>query len=202
MYILEKGKYMAPKFTTCYTDLIDNLNIEINYDTMSDASSMMSQTFSLRKESMDADGDQLRSNALLNNKRNLMEVKPPQKFMNTSTLSLKRNNNLLGKIDNEEEEMKPMFLPRSTSLDPVEEHFKLNKSKFAMKDVKNLRELRGTINMPRVEDFLPRKEEIQPIANHVKRNLLVEHQPAHNSPKQGQNNQPKVVFRRQKYMKA
>jgi hypothetical protein len=52
MFILEKGKYMAPKFTSCYTDLIDSLKIEINYDTMSECSSMMSQTFSLRKDSV------------------------------------------------------------------------------------------------------------------------------------------------------
>jgi hypothetical protein len=49
MFILEKGKFMTPKYTSCFTDLIDSLNIEINYDSMSDASSMMSQTFSLRK---------------------------------------------------------------------------------------------------------------------------------------------------------
>lgn len=41
---------MTPKYTTCFTDLIDSLSIEINYDSMSDiSSSMMSQTFSLRK---------------------------------------------------------------------------------------------------------------------------------------------------------
>jgi hypothetical protein len=43
---------MPPKFTSCFTDLIDSLAIEINYDTMSECSSMMSQTFSLRKDSI------------------------------------------------------------------------------------------------------------------------------------------------------
>ena len=53
MFLLEKGKFMAPKYTSCFTDLIDNLNIQINYDSLSECSSMMSQTFSLRKNSAD-----------------------------------------------------------------------------------------------------------------------------------------------------
>lgn len=35
MFFLEKGKFMPPKITSCFTDLIDSLAIEINYDTMS-----------------------------------------------------------------------------------------------------------------------------------------------------------------------
>jgi hypothetical protein len=27
MFLLEKGKYMAPKFTSCFTDLIDAMKI-------------------------------------------------------------------------------------------------------------------------------------------------------------------------------
>ena len=27
MYLLEKGKFMTPKYTTCFTDLIDTLSI-------------------------------------------------------------------------------------------------------------------------------------------------------------------------------
>lgn len=80
---------MAPKYTSCFTDLIDSLNIEINYDSMSECSSMMSQTFSLRKDSVELDGEQLRSNALLNNKKNLLEVKANKIF--NSTLSLSKN---------------------------------------------------------------------------------------------------------------
>jgi hypothetical protein len=49
MYLLEKGKFMTPKYSTSFTDLIHILNIDINYDSLSDASSMMSQTFSLKK---------------------------------------------------------------------------------------------------------------------------------------------------------
>ena len=41
---------MPPKYSSCFTDLVEFLNIEINFDSMSDVSSMMSQTFSLRKE--------------------------------------------------------------------------------------------------------------------------------------------------------
>jgi len=52
MFVMEKGKFMAPKYSSCFTDLIDFLHIEINYDTMSEcSSSIMSQTFSLRKDS-------------------------------------------------------------------------------------------------------------------------------------------------------
>ncbi len=40
---------MTPKYSTCYNDLIETLNIDINYDSLSDASSMISQTFSLKK---------------------------------------------------------------------------------------------------------------------------------------------------------
>lgn len=49
MFLLEKGKFMTPKYSTCYNDLIETLNIDINYDSLSDASSMISQTFSLKK---------------------------------------------------------------------------------------------------------------------------------------------------------
>jgi len=50
MYLLEKGKFATPKFTSCFTDLINSLSIDINYDTLSDiSSSMISQTFSLKK---------------------------------------------------------------------------------------------------------------------------------------------------------
>jgi len=49
MFILEKGKFMTPKYSSCFTDLIETLNIDINYDSLSDASSMVSQTFSLKK---------------------------------------------------------------------------------------------------------------------------------------------------------
>lgn len=31
MYVLEKGKFMPPKISTCLTDLIETLNIDINY---------------------------------------------------------------------------------------------------------------------------------------------------------------------------
>lgn len=35
MYILEKGKFMTPKYTSCLSDLVQELSIEINYDTIS-----------------------------------------------------------------------------------------------------------------------------------------------------------------------
>ena len=59
---------------------------------------MMSQTFSLRKDSIELEGDHLRSNALLNNKKNLLEVKANKIF--NSTLSLNKDD-FSFKIDNE-----------------------------------------------------------------------------------------------------
>lgn len=40
MFLLERGKFMAPKFSTCITDLIQILGIHINLDSLSDTSSM------------------------------------------------------------------------------------------------------------------------------------------------------------------
>lgn len=50
MYILEKGKYMLPRYSTCFGDLIGLLGIDINYDSLSDASSIVSQSFTLKEE--------------------------------------------------------------------------------------------------------------------------------------------------------
>lgn len=70
MFLLEKGKFMTPKYSTCYNDLIETLNIDINYDSLSDASSMMSQTFSLKKEQNDGENDVFQSRAILEVKKN------------------------------------------------------------------------------------------------------------------------------------
>ncbi len=70
MFLLEKGKFMTPKYSTGFADLIETLNIEINYDSLSDASSMMSQTFSLKKEPQDTENDIFKSRAILETKRN------------------------------------------------------------------------------------------------------------------------------------
>ena len=198
MFLLEKGKFMPPKLTSCFTDLIDALNIEINYDTMSACSRMLSQTFSLRKDSVELEGEHLRSNALLNNKKNLLEVKASKIF--NSTLSLNKNDLTSFRLDNEEEEPKPTLVPRSTSLEQPEQHLKrLKSNKFKLNELKNLKELRGTMNMPRVEQFLPKKEEIQPTPLNPRRNTFLDPQPHLNdSPAQP----TKVVFRRQKYSRA
>jgi hypothetical protein len=88
MFLLEKGKFMAPKYTSCFTDLIDNLHISINYDSMSECSSVMSQTFSLRKDH-EGDNDRLKSNQLLASKKNLLELRAT-KIFNSSTFSLSK----------------------------------------------------------------------------------------------------------------
>jgi hypothetical protein len=195
IFLLEKGKFMAPKYTSCFTDLIDSLAIDINYDTMSQCSSMMSQTFSLRKESLDDGGDQLRSNTLLSNKRNLLEVKANKIF--NSSMSLHKDE-FMHAVENEEEST-PMFAPRSTSLTPMENQLQSMKSnKFKLNELRNLKDLRGTLNMPRVEQFLPRKEELEAAPLPPRRNTFLEPQRAPESP----NPPAKMVFRRQKYSRA
>lgn len=69
MFLLQKGKFMVPKYSTCFADLIETLNIEINYDSLSDASSMASQTFSLKKQQSDTENDIFKSRAVLETKR-------------------------------------------------------------------------------------------------------------------------------------
>lgn len=86
MFLLEKGKFMPPKFTSCFTDLIEALHINVNYDTLSECSSVMSQTFSLRKEDTD---DRLKSNQLLASKKNLLELRAT-KIFNSSSFSLSK----------------------------------------------------------------------------------------------------------------
>lgn len=114
MFLLEKGKFMAPKYTSCFTDLIDSMHITINYDTMSECSSVMSQTFSLRKD-QNADDDRLRSNQLLASKKNLLELRAT-KIFNSSTFSLSKQE--IPGPDMEDEEIKREVVPRSSSLDP------------------------------------------------------------------------------------
>lgn len=151
MFLLEKGKFMAPKYTSCFTDLIEALHIPVNYDTLSECSSVMSQTFSLRKD----DPEQpLKSNALLASKKNLLELRAT-KIFNSSSFSLSKPQPPLP----DDEEPRPLN-PRSSSLDPDEQLLRKERSKSKFTDLKNLRELRGTLNMPRVENFLPRKEQL------------------------------------------
>lgn len=90
---------MAPKFSSCFTDLIDVLQIDINYDTMSDASSMISQTFSLNTEEsndpqLDSAGSKnnlLQSKNKLVVKKNLLQISRPNNFFSSSSFSLKKS---------------------------------------------------------------------------------------------------------------
>lgn len=72
MYVLEKGKFMPPKYSSCFTDLIETMNIEIDYDSMSDASSMISQTFSIKRDSTDGNDEAMKSRIILQNKKNFL----------------------------------------------------------------------------------------------------------------------------------
>lgn len=83
----------------------------------------------------------------------------------------------------------------------------MKSNKFKLNELKNLKELRGTINMPRVEQFLPKKDEIQQstILN-PRRNTFIEPQKKQEAPG-NEDESPgrppaKMVFRRQKYSKA
>lgn len=81
MFILEKGKFMIPKYSTCFADLITQLGIEIDYDNLSDTSSMISQSFTIAGEKRDdnqsstnINGEFLRSRSILENKKNSIEM--------------------------------------------------------------------------------------------------------------------------------
>ena len=89
MFLLEKGKFMAPKYSTCFNDLVDFMNIEINYDTLSDVSSLASQTFSLKKDN-DPEQDVFKSRSILQNKKNNLETLQRPDTMNLSTFSLSK----------------------------------------------------------------------------------------------------------------
>ena len=94
----------------------------------------------------------------MNNKKNLLEVKANKIFNSTLSLNKKELQTL---PDPEEDDRKPYFQPKSTSLNPIEHQLSQmkakqnNKSKF--NELKNLKEMRGTMNMPKVEHFLPKK---------------------------------------------
>ena len=83
MYLLEKGKFMVPKYTSCFTDLIDSLNIEINYDTLSETSSRISGSFSLHGQGnhggSNKNGEEeespFKSRLVLENKKQMLEAK-------------------------------------------------------------------------------------------------------------------------------
>jgi hypothetical protein len=190
MFLLEKGKFMPPKLTSCFTDLIDTLHINVNYDTLSECSSVMSQTFSLRKEDTD---DRLRSNQLLASKKNLLELRAT-KIFNSSSFSLSKHPPPLPESHEEEIRQQP---PRTISLDPDDQQLlRKERSKGKFTDLKNLRELRGTLNMPRVENFLPRKEQLEPVTLQPKKNSYFTPK-GNDSPPQN-----KVAFRRNKYSRA
>lgn len=50
----------------------------------------------------------------------------------------------------------------------------MKSNRFKLNELKNLKELRGTMNMPRVEQFLPKKEEIQTGTLNPRRNTFLE----------------------------
>jgi hypothetical protein len=45
MFLLERGKFMQPKYTSCFTDLLQELQIDFNFDSMSECSSISNFTF-------------------------------------------------------------------------------------------------------------------------------------------------------------
>ena len=111
MYILEKGKFMAPKYSTCFTDLIDALSIDIDYDTLSDASSLASQTFSIKRDPTDAEEGPVKSRVILQNKKSMLEAqKKRESMIDASTFSLNKN------IKSEKPDQEESDNKRSTSL--------------------------------------------------------------------------------------
>lgn len=81
MFVLERGKFMIPKYSTCFGDLITQLGIEIDYDNISDTSSIVSQSFTIIGEKRDdnqmstnINGEFLRSRSILQSKKNSIEM--------------------------------------------------------------------------------------------------------------------------------
>jgi hypothetical protein len=73
MFVLERGKFMIPKYSTCFGDLVVQLGIEIDYDNMSDSSSIASGSFTVVGEN-GGGGEFLRSRSILQSKKNSIEL--------------------------------------------------------------------------------------------------------------------------------
>ena len=86
MYLLERGKFMTPKYTSCLTDLVQELSIDINYDSMSMCSSVASD-FTFHKA---ADHEELISKNALQLKVNQLEQQERQ-TRQMSALSVPRS---------------------------------------------------------------------------------------------------------------
>jgi hypothetical protein len=75
MFAFEKSKFMTPKYSTCFADLIEFLNIEVSCDDeLSDTFSTISRTFSVKKGMSDLETELFKSRAVLQFKRNFIET--------------------------------------------------------------------------------------------------------------------------------
>jgi hypothetical protein len=147
MYLLERGKYMQPKYTSCFADLVQELNININYDTISECSSVGSN-FTLRKLA-EQEGEEMQSRQVLKMKANQLEQRQKEKRQ-CSPLSGPRSRQFVrfsvdngeeGEYERDKKMAESMFNPDG------EEKPKKRKRLGAVMDLK---ELRGTARMPRL----------------------------------------------------
>lgn len=109
---------------------------------------MVSQTFSLKREQNDLENDVFKSRAILQTKKNYLEThqKDQSRRMNSSTFSLNKKFNTM-EVENHEEfdEKRSTSLGISKNISPIK-----SRGKVKLRELKDLKELRGTLNMPRV----------------------------------------------------
>lgn len=159
MFVLERGKFMIPKYSTCFADLIAQLGIEIDYDNISDASSIISQSFTVAGEKHDdnqistnINGEFLRSRSLLENKKNSIEMALKRDRGSIETFMLSKRH--LDGLDSRDAEISS----RGSSLDTDVRNRAL--ARLRRKELRALETLRATSNFPKVQDFMPKPDEL------------------------------------------
>lgn len=69
MISLEKGKFLNPKYSSCVSDLIDAMKIDVHEDTMSDMSSVFNASLSVDLNHKASKNEFLKSRNMLETKK-------------------------------------------------------------------------------------------------------------------------------------
>ena len=72
MVLMEKNKFLLPKYSTSFSDIIDSLDIQIDFDSMSDMSSVFEASISLDVKKTDR-SQFLKSRTILQEKKNTIK---------------------------------------------------------------------------------------------------------------------------------
>ena len=96
MIHMEKNKFLNPKYTTCVSDLLDIMDINVNEDSMSDMSSVFNASISVDLNKSDNKKEFLKSRNMLETKKKSIESN--MKSFNTKTHSPNRLYNV-NKLD-------------------------------------------------------------------------------------------------------